>query len=248
MYVLNNLRITNGLPSPNALLPSILGEGDYYGCFLNDEHIIGLISHFWNNNLVVNCPDSATLVPLLDLIRARGRNIAGVLGVDPQAVACQKLLGWDLQTEIWSTNSQDQHMRCIINQSKLSAVMENPALTMVQPTEDMMTSFLIDWIIQFEREADDPSVEQAKMRIQSWLDNDTGRPKAWVLKDDANDGNFVSLAGASCRVDELIQIGPVFTPIEHRNKGYAKQLLARMLLHEVEQGWASQAVLMAEDP
>lgn len=213
MYVLNNLRITNGLPLPDAPLPSILGEGEYYGCFRNDE-LVGLISHFWNNNLVINCPDTTTLPLLLALVRARGRSVAGVLGVDPQAVAFQQLLGWDTQPEIWSTNSQDQHMRCIIDRTKLSAVIEkNPALTMVEPTADMMP-FLIEWILQFEREAiciDDPSIEQAKMRIQSWLDNDTGRPKAWLLKD--IDGNFVSLAGASCRVDGLIQIGPVFTPI-----------------------------------
>ena len=45
----------------------------------------------------------------------------------------------------------------------------------------------------------------------------------------------------------MVQVGPVWTPPEHRNKGYARLLLAHTLYQEKLKG-TKQAILFTDNP
>lgn len=101
MFVLNNLILTNNCLVTNELLnsgwlPSTYGEGDYYGVFQKQSSpenvLVGLVAHFWNNNIVVHLPSIADnmnhpliLDALYSRLESRNRIIEGVLGNDSEA-------------------------------------------------------------------------------------------------------------------------------------------------------------------
>jgi hypothetical protein len=64
--------------------------------------------------------------------------------------------------------------------------------------------------------------DRARRAIADW-DPETGR-QFWIWEDD--DGRPVSLVGAGSPTPRGIRIGPVYTPPEHRGRGYASTLTA----------------------
>ena len=88
-----------------------------------------------------------------------------------------------------------------------------------------------DWITAFMREAlgqDDPA--EANDLIDRWL---AGRGRALHLWED---GDAVSLAGVGSATPNGIRIGPVYTPPEHRNHGYASSLVAAVSQAQLDAG------------
>jgi predicted GNAT family acetyltransferase len=87
------------------------------------------------------------------------------------------------------------------------------------------------WIAAFMREAlgeDDPA--EADDLADRWL---SGRGRTLHLWED---GKVVSLAGAGSATPNGIRIGPVYTPPESRNRGYASALVAAVSQAELDAG------------
>ena len=90
---------------------------------------------------------------------------------------------------------------------------------------------LAGWIAAFMREAlgeDDPA--GADELIDRWL---AGRGRTLHLWED---GRVVSLAGAGSATPNGIRIGPVYTPPEFRNRGYASALVAAVSQAQLDAG------------
>jgi uncharacterized protein len=93
-------------------------------------------------------------------------------------------------------------------------------------------ALLSDWIVAFHDEAlPAESGERVRRMIADW-DPETGR-EFWLWEDG---GPPVSLVGAGSQTPRGIRIGPVYTPPEHRGRGYASNLTAQVSQHALDAG------------
>lgn len=84
-----------------------------------------------------------------------------------------------------------------------------------------------EWAQGYEIEAlgtpdDDKLIETSIQTAHDRIDGDN----CWILE---KDGVPVALSGFNAQLPDIVQIGPVWTPPEHRNNGYARHLVARTL-------------------
>lgn len=81
---------------------------------------------------------------------------------------------------------------------------------------------------------------QAARDVDGWLANDSHR----VL---LHQGQPVALTGFNARLQEIVQVGGVYTPPDLRNRGHARAAVA-LHLAEARAGGATRAVLFAATP
>jgi predicted GNAT family acetyltransferase len=88
------------------------------------------------------------------------------------------------------------------------------------------------WFIAFGAEAlDDDDAERVTRGLDDW-EAGTGR-QLWLWEDG---GEPVSLAGAGGETPHGIRIGPVYTPPQHRGRGYASNLTAAVSQAMLDEG------------
>ena len=277
MFLLNNLKVTEGLASVDQYekgwTPTQASEGDYYGIFgpggesVEGCQLAGVVAHFWNNNLVVQFPSDAAsedtkrevLNKLLRHLGEKCRMIGGVRGHEEEAAVVVQLLQTAYpqlcDPSYWACNAGDIFMELHLSDS----IMDFPTDARCRHVlpKDVPEETMISWLSDFETSTlgyEEANIPRIKSRIDAYVQYDpdsplhspAARPRAWVLVDENNVP--VSIAGMSCRIDGVVQIGPVYTPPEHRRKGYARTILAKLLQEEYRHGWTQQAVLMADDP
>eukprot|EP01033_Poteriospumella_lacustris_P006100 gene6100-4380_t len=271
MFLLNNLKVTEGLASVDQYekgwTPTQASEGDYYGIFGPGGELTGVVAHFWNNNLVVHVPffrdnetsTKQTVRSILAAFHSRNRSLEGVLGHEDEAAVVLDVLQATFpqlsDTSLWCMNSTDIFMELHLSDS----IMDFPTDARCRHVlpKDVPEETMISWLSDFETSTlgyEEANIPRIKSRIDAYVQYDpdsplhspAARPRAWVLVDENNVP--VSIAGMSCRIDGVVQIGPVYTPPEHRRKGYARTILAKLLQEEYRHGWTQQAVLMADDP
>jgi predicted GNAT family acetyltransferase len=89
-----------------------------------------------------------------------------------------------------------------------------------------------------------PNDETLDQKAQDHWDRRLQKNDNWVL---LLDGTPVALSAFNARLDCMVQIGPVWTPPEYRNKGFARLLLAYTLHKEKLKG-TKQAILFTDNP
>jgi predicted GNAT family acetyltransferase len=111
--------------------------------------------------------------------------------------------------------------------------------------QDVSKDVLVKWMKSYDIEAlgaskggsSEKQVEEHEsLRFQK---NDS-----WVL---LLDGTPVSFSAFNARLTDMLQVGPIWTPPEYRNKGFARLLLAYTLYQEKLKG-TKQAILFTDNP
>ena len=94
-------------------------------------------------------------------------------------------------------------------------------------------TLLATWIRDFLREAggDNPTMDEATATADRHIA--TGKTYFWLV-----DGEPVSYAGAYNFTPNGVRVGPVYTPAEHRRRGYAAALVAEVTQGELNSGRA----------
>jgi len=88
-------------------------------------------------------------------------------------------------------------------------------LRRAQPAERPL---LVVWMAAFAREAGVGGADRAEVIVDGWL----RRGGLWIW----DDAGAVSLLGTTRPVAGVVRIGPVYTPPEHRGRGYAGSAVA----------------------
>jgi uncharacterized protein len=103
--------------------------------------------------------------------------------------------------------------------------------TMRDATEDDRP-LLVEWFLAFTAEAlgDEPDESRLEEMVHHRLAADNAGLVLW------EDGDTVSLAGFGGKTPNGIRIGPVYTPPEHRNRGYATALTAELSQRLLDSG------------
>jgi RimJ/RimL family protein N-acetyltransferase len=118
---------------------------------------------------------------------------------------------------------------------RVGDVRRAPGQTAVATPEDR--DLIRRWFTDFAIESL-PDPQLANDRLDRTLDTRFSGDHAgiwlWII-----DGAFVSMSGYSGRTPSGIRIGPVYTPPEHRRRGYATTLVADQSRWLLEQGYRS---------
>ncbi|HIC7359018.1 TPA: GNAT family N-acetyltransferase [Legionella pneumophila] len=216
-------------------------HGDYFASFDGIKKITGVLAHYWNGNVIVQCPDFNVLTALVETFQKTAtREIAGILGEEQQADMVIKQL--QLEHIDYSVNYPDGLYA--LNLQNL-AMPGNTGRYQLKEAKHCDKRILYEWFRAYQIEAlgaeDDSSTlkDRVKSEVKSTLEGND----RWILEED---GNPVSLCGFNARLSDTVQIGPVWTPVKLRGRGYARTVVA-LSLDAAQKNGVSRAVLFTNN-
>jgi RimJ/RimL family protein N-acetyltransferase len=234
MFLRSNLRVA-GLAEEDAPY-----HGTYLASFTADGHINGVLARYWNKNIMMQAPDQDVLRSLTAAFRASNTDpIGGVLGDEAQAQTVISDLG--LSGADFAINRAEKLYR--LDLSELRVPQKENCRMVEARTADvaLLTSWLRAYNIEGLGAEENAQLDE---KVREGVDRTLKEPGRWVLEDD---GRPVALSGFNATLPDIVQIGPVWTPPEHRSRGYARTLLAMTLQDAARQG-VRKAVLFTDNP
>ncbi len=218
-------------------------HGDYFGAFDENGDVIGILAHYYNGNIMMQALDIDILTGLVHAFKeAVTRPIAGILGADEQAKTVIDEL--PLPDEVFATNRSEDLFALNLNKLSLPGKFDFSKADMVDACKVDRT-ILTQWIKAYEIEAlSSEDNEALREHVERRVNLIINGMDCWVLQ---IDGEAVSLSGFNAKLPDLVQIGPVWTPPEHRNQGYARALVA-MTLKKAKEGGVDRAILFTDNP
>lgn len=237
MFLLNNIHQA-GLEYTGQLF-----TGDYWAAFNEAGQILGVLGHFWDSGLMAQAPKQKVLQSLITHFTQNvKRPVAGVVGDSEQAAHILRKL--NLQGQAFSINRTEGLYQLSLADMETSAVARNDRLKVIRSSE-MEAALLFEWLKAYELEAfggeaSEVYDEYIKGRVEKMTKSD----RAWALLDGETP---VSLSGFNAVLPKIVQVGPVWTPPEYRNKGYARVLVA-LTLQAAKQRGVDQSVLFTDNP
>lgn len=218
-------------------------EGEYFGYFAKHglERLLGVIVHYWNGNVMMHAEGNNVLEKLiLHLKKNISRPVAGILGPNTQAEHVIKNLG--LSERSFSINANEGLYE--INLEALNELSMSPHINVVS-AQDVLKSILIEWMKSYRIEAlgalNDETLEK---HVQEHWNLHLQKNDSWVL---LSEGTPVALSAFNARLADMVQVGPVWTPPQYRNKGFARLLLSYTLRQEERKG-TKKAILFTDNP
>ena len=180
------------------------------------------------HNLVIADPVSVEgLSVLLDAVLEDEPALPGVLGNEPHipGAAATLATGGGRRAEVVSR----------MGVFELTQVAPLPrASGRSRPAGDADRRFLLEWLEAFTIEAiPDPAIHLE--RLEHSLDSRWGPPDGglWFWEDE---GRRVAMTGFGSPTPTGVRIGPVYTPVEHRRRGYARTLVADVSAEMLRRG------------
>jgi len=217
-------------------------HGEYWGHFSSSSvQLDGVIVQYWNGNVMMFASDQAILVHLVVCLKNEIRRpITGILGPNSQAEYVIKNL--DLSDASFSINLSEGLYE--IDLSTLNEL-DLPNNFDVVSARDVSRDLLIDWMKGYDVEAlgvaNDDNLEK---KVEEHWNLRLKKNDSWVL---LSNGTPVSLSAFNARLEDMVQVGPVWTPSVYRNQGFARLLLAFILLEEKRKG-TEKAILFTDNP
>ncbi|OSQ48361.1 GNAT family N-acetyltransferase [Thalassospira alkalitolerans] len=218
-------------------------SGCYYGEVSGEGSVHAVLAIFRNGNIFVQTGGKSVPSGLMDAFRLENtQTIAGVFGPADQAQAVIDLLG--LGDAPFAINACDRFYRLELANLILPQNARSDSFQMVD-AERIDRNTLLRWLRDYEIEAlggqDTPALDS---RVAGRLVHALNDRNMWAL---IVDGVAVSLSGFNAELPDMVQVGPVWTPTEHRSNGYARILVAKTLLAARARG-VTHAVLSTDSP
>ena len=210
--------------------PDVAYGGEYWAVFDDSEKIVGVAAHYSNGNIMVQAPQAEPRYRLASHMRLHiSRQVAGVLGPDEQVVTLLEVFG--LEQADYALNVAE-NLFYLAHETYVSAGLPDPDLEVVH-WADADAGILRPWLLSYRKEAlgQEPT-EDVEAIVSEDLANARDFDRFVLLLN----GVPVCLAGFNARYEDMVQVGPVWTPPERRRLGYARYLLGRMLESAFEEG------------
>ena len=171
-----------------------------------------------NNGIVMpQCPTDPIIAPVF------GRKVAGFVGPAEQCRPLMDLLQIDGQTNVDRDEPQFELARADL-------IMPDAGGDLI-PFRDAPRDLMIQWLTQYSQEAIGMTAQDAANSAAHAVDDIAADPQQWVL---VVDGVPVAKTGFNADFDGVAQVGGVFTPPEHRGRGYARRAVAMHLAQAAE--------------
>ena len=201
----------------------LLDPPELYGWWTDDDgEVTGAMLHTPGHEPLLERAPDASVRPLVDALAARGR-VTGVNGPVREALTFAAVSASAL-----GCRAEVGH---VIRLFRLDALlspdpMPSGAARVAGPQDQEL---LADWVEAFAEEAHSP-VGNAVDSVQRWLAH--GGLRLWL--DDG--GRPVSMAVSSLPAFGVSRIGPVYTPVEVRRRGYGAAVTAAVAEAILQQG------------
>lgn len=219
-------------------------HGDYYAALNTDGTITGTLAHFWNGFVAVQVPEKNTLGQIAAVLtRETTRDISGFSGPPDQVTQLIDLL--NLTDAPFALNQAEAFFGLDLIALQIPAEPTGIDFSLIN-AEQTDRQILTAWMAAYDIEAlGNHSGPALDARVAERVNGIIDRPGShWTL---LADGVPVSLCGLNARVEECVQVGPVWTPPEHRSNGYARIGLARILA-QARTDNVSRALLFTDNP
>lgn len=216
-------------------------QGEYKLAIDAHNEIIGILVHYWNGSLMVQAPDEAALCQLLyDFRASRTRSISCVMGPSTQVTKIVQFLSLDENT--FSLNAyEDLFSLDLVDLHCDGLNLEEQVVEARSISRDLLWA----WMKAYEMEALGAQASEAlDVRLEDRISRMSKFGDAWAL---LQAGSPVSLSGFNARLPDMVQVGPVWTPPEFRNRGYARRLVAETLRMARAEG-VNKAILFTDNP
>lgn len=220
-------------------------QGIYGAVFDAEGDVSGVVALNWNGFLMARAPEGVP-APLLREIFCRaqenGIGLSGLMGPDDESEAARLALG--IGDDKVSCHKDETLFRLDLSRLILPPHHDDPALRTRKPrTEDL--DLLSAWRYAYEVESlGSPASEKTKSGARESAKRQIESGDYWILE---SDGVPVSFGGFNARFPDIVQLGGIWTPPEHRNRGYARILIAKFLQEARVQG-VERAVLFTMTP
>ena len=203
-------------------------SGTYVGAFGGGE-MVGAVGHFWNGALMCQVPEPYTdayLDPLWrEAVRVSGRPIKGVFGPDEQAVRIQSAL--EMPAEIVQINHREKLYDLALADLVVPGPLASAKVGARLATQDDLETLVL-WRVGYETETmGEEDTAEYRADVRQRIARLIGDGTVWVL---VRDGVAVATTGFNAVLGEVVQVGGVYTPPEHRCRGYARAAVAGSLL------------------
>ena len=218
IFMLNNFK-TGGLnPSKETL------AGDYFGLFDDTATLQGVMAHYNSGSLMLQVPKNLECIAELakTLLSATKRPIRAILGEASQVEQILQTL--HIPDEHFDMQETESLMELNIDDTQL--IPKNDSFTFLH-NKDIPNEIITDWMVNYDVEAlgTKPSAKHRQETKEEIIAKEHTKNR-WGLK---FENHFVAYGGFNAAYKKTVQVGPMWTPVELRSKGYARYLLSRML-------------------
>ncbi|WP_228035851.1 GNAT family N-acetyltransferase [Oculatella sp. LEGE 06141] len=217
MFLIGNMR-TSGLVDNGQAY-----TGTYAAAF-EDERIVGVVAHYWNQNLILQAPvhlDSLWRAA----VEASQRQIAGLIGPNDQVSAVKEVLQideskiqFDELENLYSLRLKDLHVPAELSSGRLRG-------RRIAPHDlELLTQWRVAYSIEALGDKDTPHLWK---RCRLSAERSLNERRTWILEDS---GKPVACSSFNTAIKEAVQVGGVWTPPELRKRGYGRSVVAASLL------------------
>ena len=212
----------------------------YYGA-IEGERLIGVVAHAWTGMVLLQCPGD-----LDELVRrcimSSGRKVTGFAGPADQVRRAQIALNL---ADAPAKMAEEEWLYALdLAELKIPELLTNGSIHCRPPVPEER-DLLCEWRSAYDVETlGSTDSEETRNRASAALDRQIAEGNAWVA---VRNGIPVSLSAFNATLPDIVQLGGVYTPPEHRGRGYAKAAVAASLIAARQRG-ASRAVLFTSNP
>ncbi len=216
-------------------------QGTYVGERDGAGALCAVVAHYWNGCVMVQAPGGPTGALVRGLREACGREVDAILGPYEQVVATQVLLGME-EAPCARASKEYLYARGLEGVEAHGLLSEVGVVARRAREEDL--DVLAAWRAAYMVEAlwMDPS-EVDEREAREGMARSVEQRRGWVLE---RDGVLVAYTGNNAEIEDTHQLGGVWTPPEHRGRGYAKAVITRQLMDMREEGKV-RAILFTDE-
>lgn len=223
-------------------------QGDHYAAFEGDK-IIGIIGHYWNGNVMIQMKNDDALP--IDMLRQDILNnafqtnhpIRGALGPDNQVQLFLKYK--DLRKWARQYNTKEHLLGLDLHKLQIPEQCSDPDYS-IRPPVEADRDLMVYWRYEFEVETGlSDNTPETKKRVREDVQEFMTNGRYWLFEYQKQPVAFV---GFNAVVMDTVQPGGVWTPPQHRNKGYARAATA-MILQLARDEWGKEkSVIFTSNP
>jgi predicted GNAT family acetyltransferase len=203
--------------------------GTYTAAF-EDDKIVGVMAHYWNQNLIFQAPVHLDAL-WRAAVKASERPIKGLIGPDDQVSLAREVLNIDEtniqvgETEkLYSLNLTDLIVPDSLNSGQVQG-------RRIEPRDvDLVTQWRVSYSLEALKEKDTP---QLRENCRAAIERSLKEQNTWILEEE---GKPVACSSFNTSIKEAVQVGGVWTPPELRRRGYGRCVVAASLLDARTEG------------
>ncbi len=216
-------------------------EGTYFAV-LEGGRIVGVAAHYWQGNLIFQCPERHLGTLLAAVGSASVRPVMGLLGPGRQVARAKEAL--QLAGEKIQLDEQEGLYKLRLDEMIVPPPLAAGRLRgrrIERRDLDRVSAWRVDYSL--ETLGADNSAE-LRRRCRHDMEASLERGDTWVLEDD---GELVASTSFNAALDEVVQVGGVWTPPRLRRRGYGRAVVAASLADAAAEGVGAAVLFTGDD-